>query len=60
MSSVAWLEVNMFIKAYGPHSLTKQSKSIMQEDNNCDDYAVNDQKNYINIQKDAHIKKYQG
>ena len=41
-SSIKWLETNMFIKMYGLHSLTKHvAKSIMQEDNKHDEYAVN-------------------
>ena len=43
MSSIVWLEVNMFINVYGLHSLTKPSKSIMQEDNKHYKYAVNKQ-----------------
>ena len=42
MSSIAWLEANTFIKAYGLHSLTKPSKCTMWEDNEHDKYAVND------------------
>ena len=42
MSSIAWLEANTFIKAYGLDSLTKPSKCIMWEDNKHDKYTVND------------------
>ena len=43
MSSITWLKANMFIKAYGLHSLTKLPKCFMWEDNEHDEYTVNDQ-----------------
>ena len=43
MSSIAWLEANTFMKAYGIHSLTKPNKYIMREDNKHDECAVNAQ-----------------
>ena len=55
MSSIVWLEDNMFIKVYGLHSLTKLSNCIIWEDNEHDEYVV--KIICSNIQKeDAHIK----
>ena len=55
MSSIAWLEANTFMKAYGIHSLTKPNKYIMQEDNKHDECAVT--LNCCNIQKGMHVSR---
>ena len=57
ISSMAWLEANMFIKVYGLHSLTKHVNRTMQEDSySCDNYDINNQKHFQ--KEDAHVKRY--
>ena len=55
MSSIAWLEANTFMKAYGIHSLTKPNKYIMREDNKHDECVVNVQ--LLQYSKGMHVSR---
>ena len=60
LSSMAWLEVNTFIKASGLHSLTEPIVHHQREDYEPDEYAVSDQLQQYQKGRYTNQERYRG